>query len=240
MLRTIGKWLIGRAIEREAPLPRWLRWWVDRDEELSRFESASQRLGALLRRDAAGWMARQTLEVRKELTGSALVRWSDPPRGWTRRRTAWSLTACALAASALFALANWPTTGHDAAPPDSSGGGRLANGQLASDRDVESIPRIERQRLIAAWRAGRANVNEWKERVKGVSGKIEVLGLREAAAIFAPAEAAGATTERVLAALDAAMASQRQELTSGMRSAYVFFAHRLPASVAHLVGWQEG
>jgi hypothetical protein len=55
-----------------------------------------------------------------------------------------------------------------------------------------------------------------------------------------PAEAAGSTTGRALATLDRGMLSEQQQLTSDAKTAYSFFAHRLPASLARLVGWRPG
>src|SRR4051812_41165400 len=90
MFRIIAKWLIGRAIERDAPLPRWAQRWVDRDAELTRFELASRRLGGLLRRDAAGWLALQTGQAPGKTGIVRVARREHRSPVRTHRRAGWS------------------------------------------------------------------------------------------------------------------------------------------------------
>lgn len=231
MFRAFGKWMIGRASERETPLPAWLRRWAERDEKLARFAAASRRLGPLLRRDAAPWMELQAEEVRIVRRPPARARGAGqrPVRAARRRMTgAWA--ACGLAAALVLAAHTWQAPRGDqlaVTPPDRGG-------------QVATISPSEREQLILAWRAGRANLGAWQARVKGATRRIGALEMRHAALKFPRAGIADAAAERVLTALDAAAAAQRRELADGVKSAYAFFAQRLPASVATLVGLQEG
>jgi hypothetical protein len=235
MLRTFGKWMISRASERETPLPGWLRRWADHDQELARFAAASRRLGPLLRRDAAEWLDVQTEEVRPARRSHARASGAEQrpvqlPVGLVRRRFAGAWAAGGVAAALVLAALAWrmPTSEDSSVAPVPRGG------------QAATISPQEREQLILAWRAGRANLGAWQARVKGVSRRIGAYELRRATLKFPRVEIADAATERVLTALDAAAAAQRRELADGVKSAYGFFAERLPASVAALVGWQEG
>ena len=59
MFRTLLKWRISAAVDRDAELPAALRACVERDAELAVFESASRRLTARLRREAPAWLDQQ-------------------------------------------------------------------------------------------------------------------------------------------------------------------------------------
>ena len=93
---------------------------------------------------------------------------------------------------------------------------------------------------MAVWRAGRANVGDWQAHLKNAADEFEPFKWHEPVTIFPNVQIVGEAPRRVQEAFDATLASQRQELTAGMKSAYGFFAHRLPTSVAILVGLQDG
>lgn len=235
MFHTISKWLISRLVEREAPLPPWLRRWVDRDEELLRFESASRRLTSRLRSDAPAWTARQSSDVRAEQLVPAAAHYVRPPAAWYRRPAARVGALCALAASIMLAFAWWQglTTEHVPSPT-------ISDQALAVQGAGGPISPREGAQLMAAWQASRVHVAAWPARLKDAARRFEAIELRSPATIRPSWEIADATPQRLRRKLSAAVSSQRQEFAAGMKSAYAFFTHRLPTSVAILVGLQDG
>lgn len=235
MIRFIGKWLIDRAIERETPLPRWLRRRVDRDPELARFDAASRRLSTLLRYDAAEWMARYANDRGVERSTSAPDRAVQLRASSIRRRAAWTGAACAMAAGVLIAVAWWQGVGGDSPSPAASG-----SRELVAEQNTPSIATTDGTQLLALWEAGRANIGAWQARLKGAADDIEPLDLRDPAKILLTFPIANDTTRRVQEGFSAVLASQQHQLEADVKSAYAFFTYRLPTSVAILVGLQKG
>jgi hypothetical protein len=199
MFRAIAKWMISRSIDEGIPLSGWLRWWIRRDPSLRQFELQSRQLCRRLTCDAAAWIARGQMHVAGEpveLRQPASV----PLRSRGLRTIAWSVTACALAASALIVLARFHTGDDRIVQPPLS-----ANHRPIGVDSSRAAVMNERQILADAWKVGRAAAGQWQ-------------------------------ASRVISTLDDGLERQRQELTSSTRSAVSFFAIRLPASAARLVG----
>src|SRR4051794_26974483 len=66
MLRSIARWFISRSIDQAAPLPDWLRRWIDRDDEVARFEAASRQLVGRMKNEAPAWIASQSARSLEE------------------------------------------------------------------------------------------------------------------------------------------------------------------------------
>jgi hypothetical protein len=219
MLRKALKWRISSAIDRDAPLGPLLRKRVDQDPVLAEFEAQSRRLCEELRRDAPAWIKQRT-----SLPAAATLQ--TPPieidrrRRYRRRRVVGVAAALALAASALVAVAVWQTTG---------------------PRRYQRMSQADRAELAAALVAGRANLAQFAHAITRVDAEVNWSAWRPPLSLDLAARArARASAQRVLAAFDQRVESQRQELAVGAKSACAFFTDRLPASMAALVGLQEG
>lgn len=235
MDRFIVRWLIDRAAERDAPLPGWLRRRIARDAELQRFEAASRGLAARLRRDAAPWLALHGDEARGASDHPRLAApTAHVERSPRSRRSVAQTLAYALAASVL-AVALWRALDDANQSPTMSSDEPLANAS-----SVEGISSADRAQLAAAWRSGRSLASSWQAHAQNAVARIEEVDLINPAMIVPRMPSTSAATERLRAALDEAVATQQREFAAGMKSAYRFFAVRLGASVAQLVGLQSG
>lgn len=232
MFRMIGKWLISRAIERDRPPRGMLRRWIDHDEELFQFEAALQGMLARLRGDAGGWLGRDanhgfSAGERRPLEHARCV-----PLARSGHRIARPAVASGLAACLVIMALLWPALSDQGTSIPTNLQERVAregNATLTPD---------DRAQLMAAWQLGRAQIEAWQARATDVPRKLENVPWSIAPVL--PARWTGAATKRVHAALEMAVVAQRQELADGMKSAITFISRRLPASVAHLVGLQEG
>jgi hypothetical protein len=241
MLHRIARWLISRSIDEDRPVPVWLRRWIDRDEELRQFETQSRQLEGRLKDDACGWIASQARSS-EAFTGSATSVGrqrrviAQPATFRGERILRWALGALgamALATCAWFAVARWPWQRAEAERH-----GQDESRQIAQAPATPTISAADRKWLSATWNSSRASLGQWQARAQELPGRMETLKLPALSAIVEPAEAVGSTTGRALATLDRGMQSEEQQLTSDAKAAYSFFAYRLPASLARLVGWR--
>jgi hypothetical protein len=227
MFRFLAKSLIDRAAKRGAALPRWLQRRVDRDPELQRFAAASRGLATRLRGDAASWMAMKSDEHRGLPTDPARERTRVARSMLQRRSGARTILAYALAAS-LLAIAAWRVMDDPAPPP--SPADHLA-GQRISPEELDQ--------LLTAWRSGRSLADAWQARVQSAASRIDDVARIDPALIVSRFDATRAAA-RIRTTLDIAVIAPQRELATGMKSAYDFFARRLGASIAQLVGLQSG
>jgi hypothetical protein len=238
MLRMIARWFISRSIDEDVRLPNWLRQWIDRDDELKRFELASRQLDSRLKSDAPGWIASQATGAVEEAVGPRQMVAVTTKSSRRERTIAWWLAASAIAAGAFFGIA-WLQSARLPLNEDhfeqSLPG---ADKRLAATPSTETISAVDREWLIIAWKRGRVNFGRLKAHAEYLPREVEVLKMPDASTIIEPAVVAGSTAGRALAALDRGMESEQQQLTSDVRTAFSFFAYRLPASMARLVGWQ--
>jgi hypothetical protein len=225
----------------------WLRPWIDRDEELKQFERLSRRLGDQLKDDACGWIASQAVSS-EALPGSATsvgrerCVMAQPATFRGDRRLRWALGALgatALATCAWFAVARWQWQGAQAQQRHQDESREIAQAP-PMPTTAATISAADREWLSATWNSSRASLGQWQARAQELPGRTEMLKLPGLSAIVEPAEAVGSTAGRALATLDRGMQSEEQQLTSDAKAAYSFFAHRLPASLARLVGWRPG
>jgi hypothetical protein len=241
MLRMIARWFISRSIDEDVRLSNWLRRWIDCDEELKQFEILSQQLGNRLKKDAPHWIASQALPADEQTSPEITPSHSAPLRSRLvvqrvvrrKRKVAWSLAACALAACALLAFSRLQTEGDHAGQPR-----LLQDRGLAQAPASETISAADREWLVAALKTGRIQLGRLQAQATELPRRARVVELPGVAAIVEPTEVAGMTAGRALANLDRGMQSEQQQLNSDIKAAVTFFAYRLPASMARLVGWQ--
>lgn len=221
MLRSILKWRISEAIDRGAALPPAVRRRVANDPELAAYEAAAGDLCQRLRAEAPAWVERHVDDPAVAAARRLAPMHERVPRtAASARRTAarrWGVPL-ALAASALVALALWESTG---------------------DRPYRRLGEADRQRIVAALQSGRANLAQVATVIKRFDADVEWPALPRPAGL-ASGQRARASAERMLTAFDDGLKEQQHELAASARSAYAFFAVRLPASMATLVGLQEG
>jgi hypothetical protein len=242
MLHTIARWLISRSIDEKRRVPDWLRHWIDGDAELKRFEMLSRQLEVRLKDDARGWIAGQEQPSEALPTGETSAsrqrRVVARPASFRRERSVvWSLAALgttAVAAGALYAIARLQPQGVQAERRDDA-----ENREIARIPATVTITTADREWLATAWNTGRVNLGQWQARALDLPVRMEISELPDLSAIVQPAESAGSTAGRALATLDRGMLSEQQRLTAGAKSGLSFFAYRLPAGVARLVGWQQ-
>ncbi len=231
MIRFFAKSLIDRAAQRGAALPPWLQRRVDRDPELQRFAAASRGLGGRLRRDAASWMAVPTGDREGAQASPSLERTRGEHS--MRRRPSVARTALAFAlAASVVAIAAWRALDGATQPPSSP-----AN-PSTGDHHVVQISAAQRDQLLAAWRSGQSLAQAWKGRVHSAASRAREIELIDPTLMVPRLNTARAVT-RVRTSLDIAVTAPQRELAAGMKSAYDFFARRLGASIAQLVGLQS-
>lgn len=232
MVHFLAKWLIDRAGERGAALPRWLERRVDRDPDLQRFAAASRGLGGRLRRDAASWLAVQSGDRERAPASPALER-ARGERSMRRRRPVARTALAFVLAASVVAVAAWRARDGVTQPISSP-----AN-PPAGDHHVEQISAAQRDQLLAAWRSGQSLALAWKGRVHSAAGRAREIELIDPALMVPRLNTTRAVT-RIRTSLDRAVTAPQRELAAGMKSAYDFFARRLGASIAQLVGLQRG
>jgi hypothetical protein len=227
-MRTIVKWYISRSLDRGVRLPRWVRARIDCDLKLRRFESLARQLDDRLRRDAPEWIAIEAKESRDDVrvTRPLVSSQSYPLHG---RR--WAAAAGALAAGVAVVLANLPSGGDQVDRPIRSG-----DGQRAVTAHAGTNSALDRQWLIAAWNSGRASIHQIRVRSIGLRDRVTVPKMPDFSTILEPTEIAGSIAGRTAATLDSGIQLQLRQVSSDLRTAVSFFAHRLPASAAKLAG----
>src|SRR5579863_6830305 len=213
MFRTIGKWLISRSLDRDESPAAWLRLWIDRDDQLQKFEQASRQVGNRLKRDVAGWIASQTCPGDSEPSGIRRTALPLPTFSRRARWAAWSIVACG-AAAAVLALVRWPSDGDQAktaSHPGDPSVTRTSSADVISDDD--------REWLIAAFTASRTNYQAFKDRAQSFPPSAGELRRDGAATILEPTGIVGAAVGRALALLGRGMQSEQQQLASDVKAA---------------------
>lgn len=250
MLHFVAKWLISRSIDENRRTADWLRRWIDRDDELKRFEILSRQLGDRLSDDAHRWTCRQEIPTGARSadrihSSSFAPRKGVPSRSesrqcaaqhWARRksRVAWSAGGLTLATAAVMVCA-WFVIGRLHSRED-----RAKQPDAAENRRIAATAKLtaaDRAWVVAAWKTGHKNLV--RLRARGLPrANSEIPKLPDLAPIAEPAEAAGSTVGHVLATLDRGMEAEQQKLAFEAKAAFSFFAHRLPVGIARLVGWR--
>lgn len=231
MLRWGLERLIDWSIEREAPLPGWLRRLTDRNERLVKYERASRQLCRRLREDVAAWIDCQAGSATE--SGSMLrapVAWRRKPEA--RQRFAWSSAGYALAAGAAIAAAAMAMIGWSWTSSNSA-----RDAELQGIRAVEKVVAIDSQWLNSVWSTHRADVERLNSRLTNLPEGVATLKRRGVATVVLPAEAARASAGQAKLAFNASVDSERQRLTEDLKSAAWFFTYQLPSSAAKLAGW---
>ncbi|WP_428306096.1 hypothetical protein [Lacipirellula sp.] len=215
MRRLIAEWLVSRSLDAGREPPRWLRGWLQRDEEAARFEDDARTLAASLRTDAASWRAVDPAAGR-ERKAAAVTANAPQPRRW--------LATGLLAGSAAVIGALWLATSGPAEP---------------QPRSIAATP-AEAALLVAVVEEGWFAADEllpfgepfaeWPRLEPPLHGS-------PAATLGA---ATGAATRRALAAVDDQVRRQRDALGSQVNASLAFFAYRLPNSAAKVVGLPLG
>lgn len=239
MFHRIARWLISRSIDEDRSVPHWLRSWIDRNEGLKDFETMSRQIGRQLKSDAREWISSQALPGRVE---SVLSRRLFTPNAVSLARVRImrrSVGAMILGTTGVAACA-WFTIGHfrshsDQVKQSDAEGGR----PIAEAHPTGTITSADREWLATVWRRSRTKLGQLQARATSLPGGAEILNLPSRSAIMQPAQVVASTTGRALAMLDRGIDSEQKQLTSDARAAFSFFAHRLPASLAKLVGWTE-
>lgn len=209
MMRAIAKWLISRSLDRNIPLPRWVRKKIDSEPELKQFESLARLLADRLKDDAPIWAATQTAME----TCDSGQRHSVPiHRLGVPRRMSWSLAAGALVVGLVFFV--------------------VVNRSAIDDSNQ---PAIQSQWLTAAWRTGQRNFNELKARSDSLSSCIVSPRFPRLFRIVEPPELQGAISGGVAATLDGVDVQGKQWM-SDLKCAFSFFTHRLPITAVKVLG----
>jgi hypothetical protein len=232
MLHLIVKWFISRSIDEDRPLPDWLERWIDRNDDLKQFQKRSRQLGNRLKNDAADWIERPVSPAAADSTHHQQVVMPQRASPRLKRTIIRSLAAGALGAICLLAIFQWRSPRDQAGQPVSG-----------NDREIPRVTAVvtmseaDRERLVSRLTGSRAILGQWQARAKDLPGPALDWKLPRVSVIVEPAEVAGSATGQALATLDRGMESEQQRLTSEVKTAYSFFAHRLPSSLARLVGW---
>lgn len=233
MLRMIARWFISRSIDEDRRLPDWLCHWIERHIDVKQFEMRSRQLGDRLKNDAPSWIASQALPASEEPADRRQIVAPQRVSVGGKRTMAWSLAAGVLAASFLFAVAQFPSH-RDRVEQSASRKDR----PFAPTTAVETISAADREWLVRSWKASRANLDQLQARASDRPRRTRVWKLPGVSVIVEPAKVAGSVTGRALATLDRGIETEQKQLTSDMRTALAFFAYRLPSSMAKLVGWR--
>jgi hypothetical protein len=234
MLHFVAKWLISRSIDENRRPAGWLGRWIDRDDELRRFEILSRQLGDRLSDDARSRISSQQMATGGRLPGRPRVVLARQAPFRRRRSVAWSvggltLGTAVVVACAWFVIGRLHSKGERATQPDPAEDGRIVA--------TAKLTAADRERVVRAWKTGHESL--MRLRLHAFTPRHEMSNPPDLSPIVEPAEAAGSTVGQVLATLDRGMESEQEKLAFDAKAAFSFFAHRLPASIAKLVGWRR-
>jgi hypothetical protein len=230
MMRAIVKWYISRTLDRGVRLPRWARAWIDGDGELRQFEAVARQLDNRLRRDAREWIGihAETTGNNVSATRQLASAQSNPSHG--RRWVAWAAAAGALAAGVAVVLANLRFGGDEVERPIRTGDWPVAK----AEADINSA--FGREWLISAWNSGRSSIHQLRVNSTGLVSRVTIPKMPELSTILEHTEAAGSIAGRAAATFDSGIQLHLRQVNSDLRTVFSFFARRLPASAAKLVG----
>jgi hypothetical protein len=233
MLHMIAKWFISRSIDENRPIPDWLARWVDRNHDLKQFELQSRQLGHRLKSDAPGWIASQALPASEELAGRRQFVTPQRVSLLGKRPIALSLAAGAsvLATGILFTVTQLHSHRDQIEKPVSG-----TDRRFVETNPVETITAADLEWLVRSWKTSRANLGELQTRAWDLPRRTQDWKMPGVSAIVEPAEVAGSTAGRALATLDHCVEFEQKQLTSDIKTAFSFFAYRLPSSMAKLAG----
>jgi hypothetical protein len=226
MKRAILKWRISRAIDRPQDVSVWLRSQIERDHALKRFEQAARRLERDLRKDSPAWIGHEGSWTDAKATTCAREkvlrkRWTTSP-GFSL-----SLTA-ALAACLIGTVLIWNAR----VDQSSSTPGEMA----LADSSVRRTSPVDAKAIAEVIDAGHAliqplaRITASRQRLPNMD--VVRSGIRASYDRMVDVDEADQVWEDV----KSMMHKERRHLTTDLRSAYLFFSHRLPRSTARLMG----